>query len=367
MTLRGAFSSPVYFYYPAIATDRPAPDNWNNADTDVPIRALEIPNRIGKDFRTTLAPLIDQLNKVAPDGGKALFLVRDLMNPDAYGILKWNPASALNDLGVHDCATLDNVKGTQGTFKVGCITVAVQFEPSQRYSKLILGTALLPSDTGAPMTFKMNNVPRGKVAFPTSFGSIALIQEYRYYLRADFEVPGDPTSRLAPVLTRAEYLPSLEIDPVQEDFIEAVDVVDNVFDLQVAVGIDQDYSTTKAGHGVVTDNGTNTDEILFNQPSGFSRQCRAGRPHRAHPSPRLHRARHHPNTSAGSIPSSTSISCASPPFPSRSAPIASSSERASAGSKTPTAALLFNDRTARRSTTTRTANTAGGCCSPWPS
>lgn len=271
LTLRGAFSLPVYFYYPAMSTA-----GWNDKSKDIPVRILEIPNRIGQDFRTPLAPLIEYLSQ-ARNQNKVIFLVRDLMNPDAYGVLRWNSSAGGNDLTVSDCTTVPKATGTQGSFDVGCIKLAVELEPAERYAKLIAGTALLPTTAADPdtetnptvMTLKMNGVPRQRVAFPAQFGSIAVLQEYRYYLRADFEVPGDPTSRLSPILTRAEYLPSLEVDPNAADFIEAIDVVDNLIDLQISVGIDQDFSTTAAGHGMVTDDGSSTDEILFNHPDDF--------------------------------------------------------------------------------------------------
>lgn len=285
LTLRGAFSVPIYYYYPAVLTNK-AGKEWNDGDKEIKERTLEIPNRVGQDFRTSLAPLIDYLTKARAKGGKVLFLVRDLMNPDAYGILRWNPAEGANDLVVKDCETVDKANGMQGAFKVGCIKVRVALDPGTASAKLMLGTALLPSKAADPstdksvITLKMTGVPRGKVAFPTQFGSIAVLQEYRYYLRADFEVPGDTSSRLSPVLTRTEFLPTLEVDAKGEDFIESIDVVDNVFDLQVSVGVDQDYLTTDAGHGVVTDSGSSTDEILFNaendlpgdaKPAGLTR------------------------------------------------------------------------------------------------
>lgn len=271
LTVRGAFTVPVYFYYPAMSTA-----GWNDKSKDIPVRILEIPNRIGQDFRTPLTPLIEYLSQ-ARNTNRVIFLVRDLMSPDNYGILKWNSAAAGNDLTVKDCTTVPKAVGSQGAFDVGCIKVAVELQPAERYAKLMAGTGLLPSTAAdldaevnpSVITFKMDGIPRQRVAFPSQFGSITVLQEYRYYLRADFEVPGDPTSRLSPVLTRAEYLPSLEIDPQGADFIEAIDVVDNLVDLQISVGVDQDFGTTAAGHGMVTDEGNARDEILFNDPGDF--------------------------------------------------------------------------------------------------
>ncbi len=272
LTVRGAFTLPVYYYYPEVQTE-----GWNTGTEKIAARALEIPNRMGRNFRTALEPLKIHLDAMKAAGKPVLFVVRDLMNPDAYSVLKWNDTSGANDLNIHDCTTIPDVTGTQGSFDVGCITVAVELLPDQRYAMLGLGTNLATDSVGV-IALDMPGVPRGKVAFPAQIGSIAVLQEYRYYVRAEFEVPGDSTSRLSPVLTRTEYFPSTEIDPLPEDFIETIDVVNNLIDLQIAAGIDQDFSVTAAEHGIVTDLGNDQDEIVFNDandmaepPTGLSR------------------------------------------------------------------------------------------------
>ena len=268
LTLRGAFTLPVYYYHPAVQSG-----DWGLAPaTKINERKLEIPNRMGADFRTSIKPLIDHLNKAQANNQDVLFLVRDLMNPDAYGVLKWVSGSGDNRLSVDDCAMNSQISGTQDGFRVGCIVVAVEFDPAQRYAMLALGSSLAPN-AGSP-TFALAASPTGSVTFPHQFGSVAVLQEYRYYVRAEFEIPGDNTSRMSPILTRTEYFPSLQVIPVADDFIETVDVVDNLIDLQIVAGIDQDWSITVPEHGIVTEHvvegGTddrNQDEILFNHPN----------------------------------------------------------------------------------------------------
>lgn len=267
LTLRGAFSLPVYYYHPAVQSG-----SWGLAPaTKIDERKLEIPNRMGSDFRTSIKPLIDHLTKAQADDRDVLFIVRDLMNPDAYGVLKWASGSGDNRLSVEDCAMNSQISGTQDGFTVGCIVVAVEFDPAERYAMLGLGSSLAPN-AGSP-SFAMPASPTGSVTFPHQFGSIAVLQEYRYYVRAEFEIPGDNTSRMSPILTRTEYFPSMQEIPEREDFIETVDVVDNIIDLQIAAGIDQDWSISAADHGIVTEfvvegatDQRNEDEILFNHP-----------------------------------------------------------------------------------------------------
>ncbi len=99
-------------------------------------------------------------------------------------------------------------------------------------------------------------------AFPDtllSYGHIGLLEEYRYYVRE--VVAGD---ELRPVLSRARVYPGTQ-EPWNDDATSwAVDMVDNVIDLQLAIGVDGD------GDGAVTDGSLDeggdlvADEWLYN-------------------------------------------------------------------------------------------------------
>jgi prepilin-type N-terminal cleavage/methylation domain-containing protein len=68
-----------------------------------------------------------------------------------------------------------------------------------------------------------------------------LLEEYRYYVREEHAIPADPTSPLAPKLTRARMEPGLDT-PFEGDARNlTLDLADNVFDLQAAVAFDSDY------------------------------------------------------------------------------------------------------------------------------
>ena len=91
--------------------------------------------------------------------------------------------------------------------------------------------------------------------------SIGLLEEYRFFVRAEYEVPGDTDTRLTPVLSRASFLPGTTTR------IDRVDIADNVIDLQIAVGIDTDLPGT-AGYGEIAENTLASwaaDEVLFNE------------------------------------------------------------------------------------------------------
>jgi prepilin-type N-terminal cleavage/methylation domain-containing protein len=74
----------------------------------------------------------------------------------------------------------------------------------------------------------------------TAAGAVGIVEEYRYYVREDFSVSGDPTSEPAPKLSRARVYPGS--DDVWDGALAnaSVDIADNVLDLQVALGFDLD-------------------------------------------------------------------------------------------------------------------------------
>jgi len=78
--------------------------------------------------------------------------------------------------------------------------------------------------------------------FPTTLRNVAhvaLLEENRYYVREERAIAGDGTSDLAPLLVKARFYPNTEIPHLTDpDFGD--EVADNVFDLQLALGIDVD-------------------------------------------------------------------------------------------------------------------------------
>jgi len=109
----------------------------------------------------------------------------------------------------------------------------------------------------------LNLSPGG--AFPAALQTVAyagLVEEYRYYVRADRATPGDPSSDLIPRLSKAQFFPGTQVAYGSNTGNLRVDVADNVFDLQIALGIDVDQDE-------VIDEGadpSDDDEWLFNHP-----------------------------------------------------------------------------------------------------
>jgi competence protein ComGC len=93
---------------------------------------------------------------------------------------------------------------------------------------------------------------------------LGILEEYRYYVRQDYSVPGDATSDPTPHLTRARMYPGTETPYYNDVTNLQVDVADNVLDLQVALGLDVN------GDGAITEGNppsttpSTTDEWIYN-------------------------------------------------------------------------------------------------------
>lgn len=105
-------------------------------------------------------------------------------------------------------------------------------------------------------------MPEG--VFPTRMTSAAyvgVLEEYRYYVREIHANPADPASRLVPRLSRARFYPNSNVRHPSNP-TAAEDIADNVWDLQIALGVDVN------GNGRIDEGATRSvtdvDEWLFN-------------------------------------------------------------------------------------------------------
>lgn len=121
--------------------------------------------------------------------------------------------------------------------------------------------------TSVTLAFKTRNTysaisPGG--SFPTAMTSVAysgVLEEYRYYIRD--QRTGTAQEGLEPRLARARLYPGTDIPYGDDTENLHEDIADNIFDLQVALGVDTDgnESVTEG-----TDTATRkTDEWLFNE------------------------------------------------------------------------------------------------------
>ncbi|MEM6792456.1 MAG: prepilin-type N-terminal cleavage/methylation domain-containing protein [Acidobacteriota bacterium] len=263
LIVRGVFTTPVYYL-----SDPVSVQNWVGASGGNAIggagATVEIPNVVAGNYPQPLDPLREKLREAGDRGVPVAFLVRDLGNPDAYFAVEWaNSSGTLLPLAACSSAPAPSAWPADSHPGNGqCITVRVKLDDSSG----TVGTALgnlsmgnnLQADAGSIQVDLPSGANRAFLPIPKQVQSIGLLEEFRFYVRAAWEIPGDRTSRLMPVLTRAEYVPG------SDQLIETVDIVQNILDLQIAVGIETSASVGAAGFASITDNGGTDDEVLFN-------------------------------------------------------------------------------------------------------
>lgn len=94
---------------------------------------------------------------------------------------------------------------------------------------------------GAHTTDYLKFSSAGAGTYPPNLTNVAyvgILEEYRFYARRSFAVTGDKSSDLTPKLSRARAYPGTE-SPWGADVEEwQRDIADNIFDLQIALGLD---------------------------------------------------------------------------------------------------------------------------------
>jgi type II secretory pathway pseudopilin PulG len=101
----------------------------------------------------------------------------------------------------------------------------------------------------------------------TDASSVAILEEYRFYVREGRVIPDDPSSDPKPSLARAQVFPGTQNPYRGQNANWSVLLADNIFDLQVALGIDTaPGAPATPPDGQLVDLGTADDEWLFNHP-----------------------------------------------------------------------------------------------------
>jgi hypothetical protein len=241
LTVRGAYSTPIF--------------QVNSTDS----RSLTLlPSGSGPSLATTgtvvvcaytstgvpqnISALINLLSANQPD---SLLMVSPL-DDSIVAVVELNPATSV-------------VTGTQAS----CSTPAwVAAAPTPNGIKL--GFTITGDTLSNQFHALWTTAPKGLPSQMTTVASLAVLEEYRYYIRQDFVIPGNAASDPAPHLSRARMYPGTET-PYQGNAANLQnDVADNVLDLQVALGVD--LLPVGAPDGVITENNPpdKNDEWLGN-------------------------------------------------------------------------------------------------------
>lgn len=172
-------------------------------------------------------------------------LVVTLENQSVAGI-KQSLASLIEQINVANTQPLMIFMSPvdRGTYGVGRVTAT---DPATGDPATVDVTLSL--DTNSPLnpevrrTIAPFDLARGVPANMTA-ALACLLEEYRFYIREEREIPGDATSPLRPRLTRARFEPGTELPYANNAENFRLDLADGVFDLQVALGLDSDYPST---------------------------------------------------------------------------------------------------------------------------
>jgi type II secretory pathway pseudopilin PulG len=201
LTIRGVLSSSVYQI------------NANAALTLTPAAAptmgsLQLANPAPSGVPQDLTAIIEAVKKMRPEG---LVLVAR-QDPSIWAVVELDPANS-------------NVSNPNS------ITVGFKISGGSHTSDYI-------KLSSSPGTF-----PTGL----TSAVSAGIVEEYRFYVRREYAVAGDKSSDLAPKLSRARTYPNTQSPWGDDPNNWQADIADNIFDLQVALGLDTPAKDPAAG------------------------------------------------------------------------------------------------------------------------
>jgi type II secretory pathway pseudopilin PulG len=195
LTVRGVFTSPIYQI-----------DNNNSASftltpTAAPVGGtLHIKNFTPTNIPQDLTVIMDAINNRRPEG----LIVVSPLDSGVWAVVELDPSSS----------DTSNPNDVIVGFK---ITGGTNTGSYQNFSSA--GAGVYPSNL-------------------TSAAYVGILEEYRYYVRRAYAVANDQTSDLTPKLSRARAYPGTQ-NPWNADTTNwQADLADNVFDLQVALGLD---------------------------------------------------------------------------------------------------------------------------------
>lgn len=130
--------------------------------------------------------------------------------------------------------------------------------------------------TGGTFTTQYVGMSAGGVYPPdlTNAAFVGLLEEHRYYVREERDIPSDPSSDLSPRFSRARVFPGTD-NPYRVDSDPTVlndahpswrqDIADNIMDMQLAMGFD----STLGGGAMTDDEGdTGDDDRIFESANG---------------------------------------------------------------------------------------------------
>jgi type II secretory pathway pseudopilin PulG len=226
LTLRGAFSAPVY-----TLTEETFDLEINPAAPNFGLGSVQLRNvaKVGVEAPQPLRALVDAISDGIPE---ALILVSPL-DDQFYHVVELDPAR---------CVVDDFDNPTQ-------VTLAFRFingTHTAAYWRL--------SGNGWDNVFTDPTNERSAAAY------VAILEEYRFFVRDRREIEGDALSPVHPELTQARFFPGTNVAYRNDPSNLTLAVADGVADLQLALGIESGGASAFEPE----DAGNAADEWLFN-------------------------------------------------------------------------------------------------------
>ncbi|MDP9119919.1 MAG: PilW family protein [Acidobacteriota bacterium] len=247
LTVRGVFTAPIYQVNSAQAASFTLFDATNNPTTNpaVAVRGVaQVCNLAPSGVNQTLTPLTTAITAAVPE---ALLIVSPL-DDSVSAVVELDAANSTTVPAVSTlCPTTG--KAIQIGFKVVGGTYTASY---QKLSNVSVDGAGNPTQNLPPAL--------------TSALFLGVLEEYRYYVRQNYAVPGNTASAPMPRLSRARMFPGTEVPYLADVNNAQVDIADNVMDLQIALGLDLN------GDGVIAEDTppTATDEWLYNSSADLA-------------------------------------------------------------------------------------------------
>ncbi len=245
LTVRGVFSTPVYFIEPQQTLTL----SGNGEATVVLQQAPEI--GVTQNLEPLRQELIEAL-AAQPEARPEAIIVRDRFNPGAFAVFELDPATTVAGAVGDSSLTVGLILSSDDTNQTY----------ADEYGRMALGTSLLQGSGGT-----LVNLPEGgiSVQLPRVIGTLGLLEEYRFYVRQEWDVAGDTSSRPKPTLSRARFYPGTgDLHPD-----DSIDVSDGVLDLQIAIGVDLPPVDGRVADGFNAQGlavSLDQDEVLYNHP-----------------------------------------------------------------------------------------------------
>lgn len=222
----------------------------------------------GSDVLTIRGVFSSSVNQININAGGTFTLTPSINAPTAGSLVLSNPGpfNTPQDLS----AIIDAIKNTR---REGLVLVSktdpniwavVELDPGNSNvtnpNNITVGFRITSGSHTADylqLSSTPGSYPAGQSGL-TAAASVGIVEEYRFYVRREYAVAGDKTSDLQPKLSRARVYPHTQVPWGDDDTNWKVDIADNIFDLQVALGFDtpaKDPAAAACGGGTITGNG----------------------------------------------------------------------------------------------------------------